>query len=787
MRIYFAILFAALLSLHHASAFDKQNLVTGWRAYERGFQAVDGMGKTMSVAMVCESSTTDQAFGAQNIVAMDQKAAKPFTIEAWSRAEDVGGTPDDGYSLYLDLNYSDGSHLWGMIAPFDCGTHSWQLRRVRVVPSKPVKEALVYVLLRRHSGKVWFSDVVLDTGAGGRAFDYQPIAYPAMSASTGWFVRDVASGSKLIPAAKANSIGIETTVNGSKLVVRDTQERDRALTLYYCERFDAAGGRWWSSIRSSTPVRDIECANVVGTSSGANRLSSLYPFAAVTTPTKGLMLAIPPSNGPTIARLFYNPGAKLLCAAFDVALTHGNRFHPGTADVEVFASSIDPAWAFRDAARRYYLAYPDAYQVRIPKQGIWIPFTDPALVPHPEDFGIAVHEGDNSVASDDRLGILSFRYTEPMTWWMAMEPSIPRTYENAIDLLNKSLRSANKEIQREAQAVIASGTQTANGRYNISFRNEPWTNGAVWVLNPNPAIPHPAGTASQAQIVYDQAEAKTRYETTKLSGEYLDSLEDHSEVLDYGKESIESSHYSPSFDDAYRPVIPQSYSTYEIARFMSQDLHARGKLLMANSTPRDFPYYMPLIDCAGIEVNWMSGGSWTPDSDDVFDYRRTMCYHKPYMLLQNTDFSKFGSEAVAKYFKKCLFYGVFPSFFSADAATHPYWSDSKLFERDRPLFKKTIPVIRTIATAGWEPVTHATASDPQVFVERFGTKIWTFFNDGKTSKAFTATIDLPFGTYRATDLLTGKTYPVTRGVKQVLKATLEPEDSLALKIERVGP
>ena len=41
----------------------------------------------------------------------------------------------------------------------------------------------------------------------------------------------------------------------------------------------------------------------------------------------------------------------------------------------------------------------------------------PATVAGHADFGIAYHEGDSTVASDDALGILSFRYSEPMSWW----------------------------------------------------------------------------------------------------------------------------------------------------------------------------------------------------------------------------------------------------------------------------------------------------------------------------------------------------------------------------------
>ncbi len=68
----------------------------------------------------------------------------------------------------------------------------------------------------------------------------------------------------------------------------------------------------------------------------------------------------------------------------------------------------------------------------------------------------------------------------------------------------------------------------------------------------------------------------------------------------------------------------------------------------------------------------------------------------------------------------CLFYGMFPGFFSADAATNPYWQDAKWYNRDRPLFKEYIPAIRAVAEAGWQPVTLARSDNANVWVERFG-------------------------------------------------------------------
>ena len=53
-----------------------------------------------------------------------------------------------------------------------------------------------------------------------------------------------------------------------------------------------------------------------------------------------------------------------------------------------------------------------------------------------------------------------------------------------------------------ARAVLNSGTQDADGRYNLEFRNAPWANGAVFVLNPNPELPATAEQPTKAFLTY---------------------------------------------------------------------------------------------------------------------------------------------------------------------------------------------------------------------------------------------------------------------------------------------
>jgi len=742
---------------------------------------------------VCRNPSPAAGSGAVITLLLNQTAAHSVEVTGWSKARDVTAEADSDYSIYLDATYMDGDHLWGTAEAFDTGTHDWQKRQVLLLPVKPVRELSIYALFRKHAGTVWFDDIQARELTGSGIFDGQAIQAPKLpnGEEGGWFVRDLAAGAELVPLSRVGSLGLKATLNKAKpeverltlgSIARHAAGFSRAITVYYCARFKDGDPRWWYSIRRSSPVKVGEAQTAVRTQVGATGSMAAYPFACVTGSKTGLTIGIPPELGPRIARLFFHADGGLLVAAFDVDLVQDNVANPGTAILAVFRGGCDPRWGFRDAARRYYHAFPDAFVRRSKAEGIWMPFTDPSKVSGVKDFGIAYHEGDNSVVSDDKLGILSFRYTEPMTWWMSMNPSVPRTYDDALKVLNQNLHGVNEENRKWAQAVVNSGSLAQDGRNNLVFENQPWTNGAVWVLNPNPRLPLPPGEWNKARLTYTKETADIRYAPgQKLSGEYLDSLEGWSDSLDFSPKSLAYSKAPPTFiRSGLVPVVPQWFSTYEIASFMSEDLRNRGRLLMANATPWRIWSFLPLLDVAGTETNWNPGGQWTPDGDDTFCLRRTLCYHKPYLLLQNTNFNLFTPDMVRRYFARSMAYGVFPSMFSADAATSVYWENPNLYNRDRPMFQRVIPMIQRLSAAGWEPVTNVSSSEPSVYVERFGKSYLTVFNDSSQPRDVVVTPDwkqfgLPAG--RLVDAFTGDLV----GTGQV-RFRLEPEECRVLRM-----
>jgi hypothetical protein len=166
-----------------------------------------------------------------------------------------------------------------------------------------------------------------------------------------------------------------------------------------------------------------------------------------------------------------------------------------------------------------------------------------------------------------------------------------------------------------------------------------------------------------------------------------------------------------------------------------------------------------------------------PDRELI--WRRALCGPKPYCFLMNTVFDDFPHALVEKYMKRSLAYGMFPGFFSHNASEGHYFTRKDLYNRDRPLFRKYVPLCRRVAEAGWQPVTLARSGDPKVYVERFGRAYLTVFNDSVERKAVAVALEglSPAG---AADLVSGAAVAWQGNRAQL---ALEAEDVAVLEVK----
>lgn len=144
----------------------------GWRPYELGFVQQDG-------DFVCDNQMDSHAHrGVTYTLELNQDTPQPIVAAAWCQAENVSGTRDGDFAVYLDLVYTDGTPLWGQVASFSTGTHAGEYRQVTVFPEKPVKSVSFYLLLRNHAGRAVFRNPELravEAPSGAVVFDTVPI------------------------------------------------------------------------------------------------------------------------------------------------------------------------------------------------------------------------------------------------------------------------------------------------------------------------------------------------------------------------------------------------------------------------------------------------------------------------------------------------------------------------------------------------------------------------------------------------------------------------------------
>ena len=159
-----------------------------------------------------------------------------------------------------------------------------------------------------------------------------------------------------------------------------------------------------------------------------------------------------------------------------------------------------------------------------------------------------------------------------------------------------------------------------------------------------------------------------------------------------------------------------------------------------------------------------------------------MSYQKPYLLLQNTDFTLMGTAEVEKYFQRSMFYGCFPSMFHATGYAALYWKTPSLYNRDRSLFIKYIPIIQRLSAAGWEPITEAHTDNRVVYVERYGANYLTVFND--STSAATATLTINVGRFWRGALPTSVT--ITDEVRETVLATVPAAPTIAIPLSLKG-
>jgi hypothetical protein len=133
------------------------NLLKTWNLYGTKGNTVIESDKSIA----CECKGEKDSSGVKQSVELNQTEAKTIEFSAESKAEDVSGNADSNYSIYLDIEHTDGTKAYGVMAVFNTGSHDWEKASLSYTSAKPVKSLNYYLLFRNKAGKVWFKNGVL--------------------------------------------------------------------------------------------------------------------------------------------------------------------------------------------------------------------------------------------------------------------------------------------------------------------------------------------------------------------------------------------------------------------------------------------------------------------------------------------------------------------------------------------------------------------------------------------------------------------------------------------------
>ena len=144
----------------------EEDAASTWFSFESGYTIKSIPPRTGTVSLsgkslFLENADASKSSGAVQLVRLHQKEASPVLIMGWSKAINMSGSKDSGYSLYIDITFIDGTHEWSFALPFDPKRPDWQLQYAMLERPKPIHELQVYCMLRGHEGTAVFDDVVV--------------------------------------------------------------------------------------------------------------------------------------------------------------------------------------------------------------------------------------------------------------------------------------------------------------------------------------------------------------------------------------------------------------------------------------------------------------------------------------------------------------------------------------------------------------------------------------------------------------------------------------------------
>jgi hypothetical protein len=511
--------------------------------------------------------------------------------------------------------------------------------------------------------------------------------------------------------------------------VRDTTGQDRGLRVGFGLPVDAGGWTWWDDIATPRPIARGDTYGYYGADwTAGQRQLSVYPFASMTGKDTGLALA-QRVDQPRFFRLLYDSAVGYR-VDYELGLAADTAKFPSSASFHFIIYRHDAAWGMRSAAQRFYEIFPESFQVRAERQGLYCNIV-PTDLASPEDFGFTYdlagfHQPERQQLKQHGIYLLvhpmgteaHIRWPEGYDWGTDNgRPSLeqveeiiltPRPeYADGPKWRDLSQRYGTASFEDNRQRVVNSAVYDSEGH----FRLFPYNKTIEFIAtSADPELPSPNMAGGERKYYVGRHEAIAVRAGSEIDGVDFDNID-----LSTGRtrENFRREHFRyvdhPIVYDAAsgRLCISTGMSYYEFVKEISDEMHAEGKLCTGNvgRDPHTQTFFGHLLDKHGGEIQFHA------PTRDLRAFR-TLAYQKPVAhIIYAGAVSASQQERVMH---RWLAFGEFPTI------TELAYSRGADFERGRPLYRRFMPTMQRVAQAGWEPITYARVEGEGLFVERFG-------------------------------------------------------------------
>ena len=655
-----------------------------------------------------------------------------YTVTCQMKTSGVSGV----MTLFAVEQRSDGTSVQPHVSS-PSGTSGWGLKTFRFTTGANAVNAYIKIEIYSGYGTAWLDDVQMTDVFGGRV----PVAFGGTVTSDSGGLTQTSSVSGLNLSARFTSVGTAIRVDAT---LTDTTGQDRPVEVSFRLPLDVVGWSWENSFVNSSVIQDgVRYENTDYALIGSQG-RSLYPFATVGNGVAAFSLAVP--MVPQMQRFSYDT-ANGLRSVWDLGLSAAATKTKSKASWTFWIYTQSPKWKFRAAAEKYYGLEAASFTSAFKLQGAWA-LGSLTSISNPLDFGWGVIEGDgaNGIAFGNQNDIWVHHYVNASGWFREFPsytggPQPP--YDVIVSALSSDATSGTETttdyapLEEMAQAVINSSPYDAQGKYLVQADSYFWYKNQIQVypVLPDPNIPAPSSWSVLKKYSVDGRISLWQGAGYHLDGIFLDNLDYHFAPKENHRRSLWAySDFPLSFSYSTRKVVEyDGFALAEFCRSLRSYLNGKGMTLMGSNYAPDLRWMAAYLDIVGGEV----GGA---DPSDQAYVKRALSFGKNWTNLLVVYSGAPTAPQVLGYFRQALALGFFPGFNSI------YWSNSTAYERDRPLFKQYMPLIKKVVEAGWKPLPYATPSDPVIYVERFDDqKGDTFYltaqNTSASTKTFQMTVD----------------------------------------------